>query len=202
MIMDEFKVRLVGTCLNAIQNTSTQVDFVLVGYTGCVQILNKGVNRPFKSYASEEFKNWMLTNISSCHPTWGGVASWVNIAWNKMTEETIENTWKYVGHFLWGEFGDQSLEPAPNTESVLVEVWEQEPTAYNDDGDDDNGTIDNEDEGIEELEPLFRDGCPLRSNLLDMDDEDLIFVMDLASQEFSNGNGERDEACHGESASV
>jgi hypothetical protein len=56
MIMDEFKVHFMGTCLNAIQNTDTEVDFVIGGYTGCVQILDMGVNHPFKSYAREEFR--------------------------------------------------------------------------------------------------------------------------------------------------
>jgi hypothetical protein len=69
IIMDEFEVHLMGTCLNSIQNTGTEVDFVIGGYTGCVQILDKGANHPFKSYAGEEFENWMLTNISSRHPT-------------------------------------------------------------------------------------------------------------------------------------
>jgi hypothetical protein len=108
----------------------------------------------------------MLTNISSRHPTRVEVASWVNTAWKKITEERIKNTWKYVGHFVPGEFGDPLLEPVPNTESVLVEVQDQEATAYNDDSDncdDGDDTIDNEekDEGMEELEPLFRDGCRL-----------------------------------------
>jgi hypothetical protein len=36
---------------------------------------------------------------------------------------------------------------------------------------------------MEELEPLFRGGCRLRSNLLDMDDEEPLFVMELTAQE-------------------
>jgi hypothetical protein len=60
MIMNKFKVNLMGTCLNAIQNTGTEVDFVSGGYTGCVQILDKGANRPFKLYVLEEFENWMF----------------------------------------------------------------------------------------------------------------------------------------------
>jgi hypothetical protein len=205
MIMDEFKVHLMGTCLNAIQNTGTEVNFVIGGYTGCVQILDKGVNCPFKYYARKEFENWMLINLSSRHPTRGEVASWVNTAWKKITEETIKNTWKSVGHFVPGEFHDPLLEPAPNTESVLVEVHDQESTAYNEDSDncdDDDDTIDNEeeDEGMEELEPLFCDGCCLRSNLLDTDDEEPLFVIEITSQEksrareFPNGNGDCDEA--------
>jgi hypothetical protein len=93
----------------------------------------------------------MLTNLSARHPTRGEVAYWVTTAWNKITQETIKNTWKYVGHFVPGEFGDPFLEPAPNTESVLVEVQDQEATAYNDDvdncdDDDDDDTIENEED--------------------------------------------------------
>jgi hypothetical protein len=109
MIMDEFKVHLMGNCLNAIQNTGNEVDFVIGVYTGCVQVLDQGNNHPFKYYAREEFENWMLTNIYARHPTRCEIASWVNTAWNEITEETIKNTWKYVGHFVPGEFGDQSL---------------------------------------------------------------------------------------------
>jgi hypothetical protein len=147
MIIDEFKVHFMGTCLNANQNTGTEVDLMIGGYTGCVQILDKGVHHPFKSYAREEFENRMLTNLSSWHPTRGEVASWVNTAWKKITEETIKNTWKYVGHFVPREFGDPLLKRAPNTESVLVKVQDQEATAYKDDSDncdDDDDTIDNE----------------------------------------------------------
>jgi hypothetical protein len=69
MIMGEFKVHLMGNFLNAIQSNGTEVEFVSGGYTGCVQILDKAVNRPFKSYAREEFENWILSNLSSHHPT-------------------------------------------------------------------------------------------------------------------------------------
>jgi hypothetical protein len=65
-----------------------------------------------------------------------------------------------------------------------------------------------EDDGMEELETLFRDEFLLRSNLLDMDDEELLFVVEITSQErarareFPNGNGEFDESCHGDITSV
>jgi hypothetical protein len=84
-----------------------------------------------------------------------------------------------------------------------VEVQDQEATSYNDDSDncdDDDIGNDEEEELMEELEPLFHNGCRLCSNLLDMDDEEPLFVMDLTSQEkaraneFPNGNGECDYA--------
>jgi hypothetical protein len=68
MIMDEFKVHLMLSCLNALQDTGTDVDFVVGGYTNCVQILDKGVNRPFKGYARENFEHWMI-RASLCDGT-------------------------------------------------------------------------------------------------------------------------------------
>jgi hypothetical protein len=62
MIMDEFKVHLISSCLHAFQYTGTAVDFVVGGYTDCVQILDKGINRPFKGYAHENFEHWMMKN--------------------------------------------------------------------------------------------------------------------------------------------
>jgi hypothetical protein len=53
---------------------------------------------------------------------------------------------------------------------------------------------------MEELEPIFHRGCLLRSNLLDMDDEQPLFVVELTLQEkartreFHNVNGECDKA--------
>jgi hypothetical protein len=111
----------------------------------------------------------------------------------------------------------------PRTQTIVVEVPHQEPhepTTYSDcddeydeyddddDDDDDDGMIDKEDEVTEELEPLFLDGCRICSNLLDMADEEPLFVMELTSEErsrarlFPNGNGECDEACRGNIISV
>jgi hypothetical protein len=183
MIMEEFKFHFMGSCLNAIQNTGTEVEFVVGGCNGCVQILNTSINHTFKAYDREEFQNLMFTNLSFRHPTWGEVASWVNTAWKKSTEDKIKNTWKYVGHFVPGEFGDPSLEPA----------------SYNDDD-----TIDNNDKIMEYQEKFALAG----SNLLDVEEEGPLYVMELTPEEiararrFPNGNGECDVACHGNITAV
>jgi hypothetical protein len=62
MIMDEFKVHIVASCLNSVQDTRIKVDFVVGGYTGCVQIMDKGINRPFKGYLRDNFERWTMTN--------------------------------------------------------------------------------------------------------------------------------------------
>jgi hypothetical protein len=75
MIMDELKVHSMSSCLNDVQDTGTEVDFVVGGYTGCIQILDKGIHRPFKVYACGNFANWTMMNDTRRHPTRGEVAS-------------------------------------------------------------------------------------------------------------------------------
>ena len=48
LLMDEFSVHMKSECVNAIQAQGTEVDFIAGGYTGALQILDKGVNKPFK----------------------------------------------------------------------------------------------------------------------------------------------------------
>jgi hypothetical protein len=62
MIVDESKVHLLSSSLNAVYYTGTEVDFVGGGYTDCVHILDKGSNRPFKGYARKNFEHWIMTN--------------------------------------------------------------------------------------------------------------------------------------------
>jgi hypothetical protein len=62
MIIDEFKVQLMSSCLNSVQDTGTEVDFFVGGYTGCIRILDKGINRPSKEYSRKNFELWMMNS--------------------------------------------------------------------------------------------------------------------------------------------
>jgi hypothetical protein len=144
----------------------------------------------------------MMTNNNRRHPTRGEVASWINDAWNKIPVSCIKNTWIYVGHFFPGELGDptntqEGEDVASITIPVIIGV------SHDDDGGEDSG---DEDEGVKfqheeetENEPLFRRRRYLRSNLLEIEDEEPLFVMELTTEEidrarrFPNGNRECDE---------
>jgi hypothetical protein len=90
MIMAEVKLHLISSCLNALQDTWTEVNFV-------VHILDKGINLPFKVYARENFEHWMMMNNNQRHPTIGEVASCIDDAWNKISVICIKNTWRSLG---------------------------------------------------------------------------------------------------------
>jgi hypothetical protein len=72
-------------------------------------VLEKGVNKPFKHYAREEFESWMVSNGSRKKPTRGEVSQWINMAWDKVTTATIVNTWKSIGHKAGDEEDDKTI---------------------------------------------------------------------------------------------
>jgi hypothetical protein len=99
LLMDEFSVHLMGEINHKINKLGTENEFVPGGYTGCVQVIDKGVNKPFKHYAREEFESWMASNNGSRKKTTRGeVSQWIKMAWDKVTTATLINTWKSTGH--------------------------------------------------------------------------------------------------------
>jgi hypothetical protein len=166
MIMDEFKVHLMSSGVNALQDTGTEVDFVVGGYTGRVQILDKLINSPFKGFAHDNFEHWMTTNDTRRYPTRGEVASWIDDAWSKIIVICINNTWISVGHFVPGELGDPNItKEIEDVASIIIPVIVG--VSHDDDGGEDSGDEDDrvefQHEEATENEPLFRCGRHLRS---------------------------------------
>jgi hypothetical protein len=91
-------VHLMGSVNNQINKLGTEVDSIPGGYTGSVQLLDKGVNTPFKGYLRDQFKEWMCTNGLRRRPSRVEVAQWVVKAWEQVKTATIVNTWKSIGH--------------------------------------------------------------------------------------------------------
>jgi hypothetical protein len=60
-----------GEINHKINKLGTDTEIVPGGYTGCVQVLDKGVNKPFKKYARDEFESWMVNNGSRKKTTRG-----------------------------------------------------------------------------------------------------------------------------------
>jgi len=70
------------------------VDLIPGGYTGAVQVLDKGVNKPFKQFVKQEYELWMLANQDGVKPGRLDIARWV---FKRVTAETIRNTWNLIG---------------------------------------------------------------------------------------------------------
>ena len=62
LLMDEFSVHLVTSCCNAIKECGSEVDYILRGCTSRLQVMDVGVNKPFKGYVREAYDNFMIGN--------------------------------------------------------------------------------------------------------------------------------------------
>jgi len=94
MIWDEFSVHMKKQIVHHMQNLGTQVDVIPGGYTGKIQILDKGINKPFKEKVQAADIEWLLVNNGK--PKRKDVAMWIKQAWDQITVETITNTWVSV----------------------------------------------------------------------------------------------------------
>jgi len=97
LLMDEFSVHMMSECVNSIQDCGTEVDFVLGGYTSKLQVIDVGINKPFKGYVMECYERFMVNNVSGTKATRLDVAKWVEEAWEKVSVNTICNTWSSIG---------------------------------------------------------------------------------------------------------
>ena len=56
-----------------------EVDFIPGGYTGALQVLDKGVNKPFKQFVQHEYELWMVANQDGVKPARSDIASCFSI---------------------------------------------------------------------------------------------------------------------------
>ena len=93
--MDECSVHMCGECVQQIQSCGTDIEFITGGYTGKLQVLDVGINRPFKAIVREQYEQFMSQNERKA--TQLNVAQWIAFAWEKISIESITNTWTSIG---------------------------------------------------------------------------------------------------------
>ena len=91
-------MHLMATSLNAIKDCGTAVDFICGGYTSKLQVLDVGVNKPFKGFVRNAYEDWMVANPHGTKVKRQDVAQWVWTAWLRVSQSTILNTWNAVGY--------------------------------------------------------------------------------------------------------
>jgi hypothetical protein len=74
--LDEFSVHLQHKNIFTLQQIGIEVNFIPVGYTPILQVLDKGVHKPFKQYLREEKIAFMVNNPEGTKPTRLDIALW------------------------------------------------------------------------------------------------------------------------------
>jgi hypothetical protein len=64
-----------------------------------VQILDVGVNKPFKDYYRNAVLNWKVQHGNRAKPGRRECAEWIANAWDKIRAETITNTCRSIGFY-------------------------------------------------------------------------------------------------------
>ncbi len=88
--MDSCAVHETAAIKEALGKHGTKVLYIPRGFTSRLQVLDVGVNKPFKHYIRQQFETFMLSNgqkIERLH-----IIRWVIGSWGRITKETITNT--------------------------------------------------------------------------------------------------------------
>jgi DDE superfamily endonuclease len=96
LLLDECRSHLTAKVKSAFERCNTEVDYIPGGYTSKCQMLDVGVNRPFKNNIVNEFTQWMITTGSD-KPSRQDVSRWINNSWNSISVPNIKNSWRKVG---------------------------------------------------------------------------------------------------------
>jgi hypothetical protein len=93
LLLDSFTTHMTGPVQHAFEECNTKVDFIPPGFTSKLQMVDVGVNRPFKIGMRMQFDDWVC-NSTAKKPTRIDVSTWIENAWREMTQTTIVNSWK------------------------------------------------------------------------------------------------------------
>ena len=100
VLLDSFKVHMVGSVTSAIQALGCEVMFIPPGCTGLVQPVDIGFNKPFKAKLRAQYSAWMMLQDPD-KPTPSSsrrdVAGWIIEAERAVSNATIRNAWKRTG---------------------------------------------------------------------------------------------------------
>jgi hypothetical protein len=77
----------------AVQRTGVEVDFIPAGYTSCLQVLDKGINKPFKQFIQQPSIAWFQGALQGAKPDHVTITNWVSNSWYQVGTDTITNTW-------------------------------------------------------------------------------------------------------------
>jgi hypothetical protein len=64
------------------QRAGVEVDFIPVGYTACLQVLDKVVNKPFKQFVRDDSIAWLQQAPQGAKPNRLDVTNWISNSWN------------------------------------------------------------------------------------------------------------------------
>ncbi len=97
ILLDSFKVHMLGSAVKAIQALGAEVEFIPPGCTGLVQPMDVGFDKPFKAKLCAEWMMRQDPNQPTPAPSHHDIAGWIMEAEREVRDESIHNSWKKTG---------------------------------------------------------------------------------------------------------
>jgi DDE superfamily endonuclease/Transposase len=95
LILDKFGGHNTDAVIEKIKSVGTHVIFIPGGYTSKLQVMDVGLNKPFKDVTNDEYDEWFHENCPK-KPTRQVVSGWVVAGWKAIRKDTIYKTWRRV----------------------------------------------------------------------------------------------------------
>ena len=86
-----FKVR------RAIFDGGTYLEFVTGGYTSRWQVMDVGLNKPFKNHYRNAYNAWFMSATQGLKPLRSDVSRWIAKSWAEIGNSVIGNSWRKIG---------------------------------------------------------------------------------------------------------
>lgn len=96
LLLDEFSGHQTREVRDALIDADAFVVYIPGGYTWKLQVMDVGINKPFKDKVRDFYETWLIQQENP-KPTRDLVANWINDAFKNITQSTIHNTWRRIG---------------------------------------------------------------------------------------------------------
>jgi transposase-like protein len=106
LILDEFAAHMTKEVRKRIADCGTHLEFIPGGYTSRLQVMDVGLNKPFKDSIRDQYDMWFLS-ANDTKPQRTEVATWIANSWDQLRVSTIIRTWQKVGIFTREESNHQ-----------------------------------------------------------------------------------------------
>ena len=108
LIMDECTSHLTSSVNKELNDVGTQVEIIPGGYTSKLQVMDVGINRPFKHHIRNQHDNFLISGQQK--PTRVDVSNWIDNAWKNIKDISILNTWRHIGYLKKSEMNPLSFQ--------------------------------------------------------------------------------------------
>jgi hypothetical protein len=126
LILDEFTAHMTHEVRKKIADCGTHLEFIPGGYTSRLQVMDVGLNKPFKDCIRDQYDMWFLTAGDS-KPQRTGVATWIAQSWESLQDSTIMRTWRKIGLVPHAEAAEHD---APNNMQDINEDGDEDAVDF------------------------------------------------------------------------